>query len=1089
TNTGFSRSDNAYNTTHHGRNRNEEYKNNSTNNMNNMNNGQAGMYSSFDDNNSFGNKRQYHSFYSGNKNNIHMDQQRNNSDLYEIMDKNKNRGRLIMDRPLDFSNKNAEQQIKQLAIYKEKNTILKLIENNDIVFIHGETGSGKSTCVPKFLYDDYIENKKNKKLNVIITEPRRMACISLAKVVAEITNEKLGDTIGYRISGENMYNPNNTVICYLTIGYLFKLFLHRKNVYKDFTHIIIDEVHERSILLDIVLLFLKLYINTRTKKDPVLKLIIMSATMQSGLFYNYFKNSNIKMNSIFIGAKLYKVDTLYLDDLFNYISKDNNKCEYVSDVYNGTNVKNETRDLTQMRNNESVIDEVLRSKKLQTLMLSGKSACIIESLKNQFDMKSASFNINNYVNNKANEYLLHINIIPDVPFLCLELICNTCRSGESAILFLAGIQDITKMYQKLSALVNTPNFENYSQFEINMLHSTVQNSSSKVLNPDVQKINIFLASNIAESSITINNVRLVIDFCTEKNSQYDSSKKSHILTQTWCNKSSLEQRKGRCGRTLPGICIRFISKSFMTMLKDHKMSEVYTHSLHMLYLYILKSAPVFRKLLYRKREHNVSIQDQNLVDVDEEESQIMISKGKKKTKWDQLVNKIVNHSSVNDSGVNGSGVNGSSDNNVCIDNYGPNNPISVNDLINMIIEPPMKETIKSTKHELINMKVIIKIKRKLAISILGQIMLRFNLSIDLCRLLLYGILLDVTFDSIVIACILHVGHILSPGNLFFFKDIYSYGTSLLSNLKQQIYFDGKTHSEPIMLRNIFLEWLCVFLLYIQKLKNENKFNSAAIKKYYYLTCGIMKTKNAVHAKKLYTIIITIEQVCKKLIKILNKNSNAYKSVQYLLRMLQGEIFIDNYNSGTDCNFINTEDIFSPFITISEKNVFSIVTKYVYFDYSNKNLYLKFLFCLSFTPRFIHGIPNIKAKEIEDKMKKYNLKGHTLYHDMKSPIALRILKLVNENKLNIENCLYFKNKKLVDFDTFRSILYIMCPYMSLSFYNMTDHYLIHFNNTGINFYLNLVYNKVLNYIDDNKVKMLKNENTNKMGGIAYDSRTF
>ncbi|CRG95331.1 DEAD box helicase, putative [Plasmodium gallinaceum] len=881
---------------------------------------------------------------------------------------------------------NAQSNIEKLSIYKSRDQIIEMINKNDITFIHGETGSGKSTCVPKFLFEENL--KRNKNINIIITEPRRIACISLSKILSELTNEKLGEKIGYRISGESLYDNEKTVITYITIGYLFKLFLHHKNIYKKFTHVIIDEIHERSILLDIVLLFIKLYLHNKKKEEQMFKLIIMSATMQSNLFYSYFKHPNIKMDSIFIGTKIYNIDTFYIEDIINYTKYEN----YSSNVCSLKNEKNENSNNKEDYINESVIEFILRKKNCKKLHLSSSSEMLLHKIKNEYDKNIYLFN------NKSTEHIenkdldvdeiIPANVFSNISNLCLELVYNLCLNGDSVLIFLSGMQDITDMYHHLSILINNSSNNYDIKFNIYMLHSCLYDNTIHKLKGNDTDINIFLSSNIAESSITIPNVRLVIDFCIQKNIEYNAKKKAHILVKKWINKSSMEQRKGRCGRTCHGICIRMISKHFLNLLRDHKISEIYTHSLHLLYLYILKSMYVLNRLINR--------------------------------------------------------------NNSCSDNTSNNKykqkKLTIYDVLSMIIEKPSKKKIKSTKYELEKVKAIIKIKNKLVISIIGQIMIRFNLTINFCRLLLYGIILDLTFDSIIIISILITNDIFPTFNLYSSKNIYSYGVSLQLSLKQKSYFDGKTYSEPIMLRNVFLEWLCIFLLYIQTLKNENKFNKNDLKSYYINTCTIMNKKNYINAKKLLCVINSVENLSRKVLKILNKNSNAYKSSIYLLKLLRGNI----------CENVNV------------KNVFFIVTKYSYYDYSNQNLYLKFLLSLSFTPLFIHGTPNLPLKDLNDGKKK-------------SKKLLNVLNFVTEKKLNIKNCIYFSGVYIYDINILKKALYIMCPYLSFDVYYNKNTYFVHFNNKGINNYLNSCQNKMIsssiyNINKDNNNDEVKNSDT-------------
>ncbi|KJP89692.1 hypothetical protein AK88_00652 [Plasmodium fragile] len=914
--------------------------------------------------------------------------------------------------------KSAQRNIQKLSIYNSRNEILKMIEQHDITFIQGETGSGKSTCVPKFLLEEKLKEGKEK-INIIVTEPRRIACISLSRILSELINEKLGNTVGYRIAGEAVYDSEKTLVTYITVGFLFKLFLHHRNMYKKFTHVIIDEIHDRSILLDIVLLFIKVYLHSKRKDEEIFKLIIMSATMQSNMFHSYFEHESISVGSIFIGTKIYNIDTFYIEDIMRYARGEDidSDEDYTSDAACGGRsapcsdevCPESGADLPLSYSHpakyEKVIEFILRQKNRTKLHLSRGAEALLQRIKNEYDKSINLFNSKNERSDRHDrneshkddidvEQIIPANVFSNISELCLELVHNLCLLGDSVLIFLSGMQDITDMYHQLCIIINNNPNKHQVRFHIHILHSCLYDNTIHKLHESYKdSINIFLSSNIAESSITIPNVRLVIDFCIQKNIEYNADRKAHILVKKWVNKSSMEQRKGRCGRTCHGICIRMISKNFLNLLRDHKVSEVYTHSLHLLYLYILKSMPVLSQLIRGS-----------------------------------------NKAGLQDTPPDGSATR--------VDTVPPQNKLSMYDVLSMIIEKPPREKIRSTRHELEKMKAIIKIKDKLVISIIGQIMIRFNMSINLCRLLLFGVVMNVTFDTIIVTAIINTNDIFPSFNLFTSKSIYSYGVSLETSLKQKQYFDGKTYSEPIMLRNVFIEWLCVFSLYVQDLKNEKKFEKSHLKSYYVTTCTLMNKRNHINAKKLLCVVSSVNNLCKRLLKILNRGSNAYRSAVYLLNLLRGEVTTTSLSTPSQHNGEADDTCDEPvYETVNSTNVFRIVTRYSCYDPSNENLYLKFLFSLAFTPLFIHGSPHLPIQNDSEK----KAKGKKL---------LTLLNYMTQQKLNVKNCIYFRGPYYHDLSVLRKALFIMCPYLSFDLLRNKNFYIIHFSDKGgVNKYLN------------------------------------
>ena len=188
---------------------------------------------------------------------------------------------------------------KTLPIYQHKDVIEKYVAQNQVTVIIGETGSGKSTQIPQFLM------KSNKK-QIAVTQPRRVAAASLAARVSEEYGCQIGQEVGYQVRFSN-FTSNRTKLKYLTDGMLLReIMLDRK--LQKYSTIIIDEAHERTILTDLILGFLKSLIISKERRD--LKLIIMSATLNAELFSKFFNDAPI----LFVEGKMYPVSRHYLSE-------------------------------------------------------------------------------------------------------------------------------------------------------------------------------------------------------------------------------------------------------------------------------------------------------------------------------------------------------------------------------------------------------------------------------------------------------------------------------------------------------------------------------------------------------------------------------------------------------------------------------------------------------------------------------------------------------------------------------------------------------------------------------------------------------
>lgn len=186
---------------------------------------------------------------------------------------------------------------QSLPIYKYREKILELVRDNQVVVLVGETGSGKTTQIPQYLHE--IGYSKLGKIG--ITQPRRVAAMSVASRVAQEMAVKLGHEVGYSIRFEDC-TSDKTLIKYMTDGMLLREFLNEPDL-SSYSVLMIDEAHERTLHTDILFGLVKDL--ARARKD--LKLIISSATMDAEKFAEYFDNAKI----INVPGRRYPVDIFY----------------------------------------------------------------------------------------------------------------------------------------------------------------------------------------------------------------------------------------------------------------------------------------------------------------------------------------------------------------------------------------------------------------------------------------------------------------------------------------------------------------------------------------------------------------------------------------------------------------------------------------------------------------------------------------------------------------------------------------------------------------------------------------------------------
>lgn len=171
---------------------------------------------------------------------------------------------------------------KALPAFKKKDELIRIIEENQVVLVSGETGCGKTTQVAQFILDHYINSKKGSTCKIVCTQPRRISAISVAERVADERAEKLGNSVGYQIRLEKykIYFHNclkfvylfiffrqlpreQGSICFCTTGVVLKQMEMDPSISK-ISHIILDEIHERNVVSDFLITLLKQVVKERS---------------------------------------------------------------------------------------------------------------------------------------------------------------------------------------------------------------------------------------------------------------------------------------------------------------------------------------------------------------------------------------------------------------------------------------------------------------------------------------------------------------------------------------------------------------------------------------------------------------------------------------------------------------------------------------------------------------------------------------------------------------------------------------------------------------------------------------------------------
>ena len=197
---------------------------------------------------------------------------------------------------------------QSLPSFKFKSQITKAISSSQVVICCGETGCGKSTQLGQFILDDMIDQGLGQSCNIVCTQPRRISAMALADRVSQERCEKVGTQVGYSIRGENKQSEQ-TKLLFCTTGVLLRQ-IQDEPTLPQFSHVIIDEVHERGVDSDFLLVLLRDLLPRR----PDLKVVLMSATIDASTLSSYFFNCPI----IDIPGRTFPVTEFFLEDILGF---------------------------------------------------------------------------------------------------------------------------------------------------------------------------------------------------------------------------------------------------------------------------------------------------------------------------------------------------------------------------------------------------------------------------------------------------------------------------------------------------------------------------------------------------------------------------------------------------------------------------------------------------------------------------------------------------------------------------------------------------------------------------------------------------
>ncbi|VDD74867.1 unnamed protein product [Mesocestoides corti] len=410
--------------------------------------------------------------------------------------------------------------------------ILHTIKNNQVTLIKGETGCGKTTQVPQFILDSYLAAGRGADCSILVTQPRRICAISLAERIASERCESVGTSVGYSVRFETVLPRPHGSILFCTVGTLCR---KMEAGIRGVSHIIIDEIHERDVNTDFVLILIR----DLVRANRSLRVILMSATIDTTTFSNYFGETAM----VELEGRTHPVT--YCINMINYAPP--------------------PLSINDRRNKKPRIEEgssVDAEENCNLICPQGYPSSVAAAMR-QLPEKEIPF-----------------SLIAGL----LDYICGMNIDG-AVLIFLPGWNTISMLRKFLQT---HPRFSNTNEFLILSLHSQVPREDQRLVfrptAPGVRKI--VLSTNIAESSITINDVVFVIDSCLARVKMFTARNNLTSYSTVWASLTNLEQRRGRAGRVRAGFAFHLCSQARLARLEQHATPEILRTPLHELALMV-----------------------------------------------------------------------------------------------------------------------------------------------------------------------------------------------------------------------------------------------------------------------------------------------------------------------------------------------------------------------------------------------------------------------------------------------------------------------------------------------------------------------
>uniref|UniRef100_A0A096LXC9 ATP-dependent RNA helicase DHX29 n=1 Tax=Poecilia formosa TaxID=48698 RepID=A0A096LXC9_POEFO len=453
---------------------------------------------------------------------------------------------------------------EKLPVFQHRGRVLEALQRHRVVVVAGETGSGKSTQIPQFLLEELLTGgKAARPCNIVVTQPRRISAMSLASRVSQELGCDDGpgsksSLCGYQIRMENL-SGDWTRLLYCTTGVLLRKLQQDRHL-SSLTHIIVDEVHERSVQSDFLLTILKDVVMKRSD----LHLILMSATVDCDKFSSYFNRCPV----VSIPGRTFPVEVSCNSGLLH---KESEYEEKYKDLKTGVTIPDVVFVIDTGKTKETFLPLHATYSGVNnhsSLYLKHQSGRLCLLWFNDLSVKLQSL-IEEVTNLDLSLIFAILQPQTLLLFNCFLLLSDIFSS------FLSGNHRCShQKHQKLS-------------IKTTLKHQSKAFKRSALRFLEVRKF-CLKSTNIAETGVTIPDVVFVIDTGKTKENKYHESSQMSSLVETFVSKASALQRQGRAGRVRNGFCFRLYPKFRFDAFMDYSIPEILRVPLEELCLHIMK---------------------------------------------------------------------------------------------------------------------------------------------------------------------------------------------------------------------------------------------------------------------------------------------------------------------------------------------------------------------------------------------------------------------------------------------------------------------------------------------------------------------